>query len=80
MSARTLTGTVVKLSMQKTILVRVDRSIRHPQYNKLITKSRTFPVHDERGEAKIGQMVTFVETRPISKTKRWRLVPVKPSA
>jgi small subunit ribosomal protein S17 len=77
MSARQFTGTVVKARMHKTVIVRVDRSIRHPKYNKYIRVSRTFPVHDPTGSAKEGMVVTFEETRPLSKTKRWRIVTPK---
>lgn len=80
MSARQFTGTVVKAKMQKTVIVRVDRSVRHPKYNKYIRVSRTFPVHDPAGSVKVGMVVTFEETRPLSKTKRWRIVAPKVNA
>lgn len=78
MSARRFTGTVIRAKMHKTVLVRVDRRVPHPKYGKRVTVSRTFPVHDPKGEAKEGMTVTFVETRPLSKTKRWKLVETRP--
>jgi len=62
--------------MTKTIVVRVDRTAVHPKYKKQFAQSSTFKVHDEKGEAKAGDVVTFVETRPLSKDKRWRLIAV----
>jgi small subunit ribosomal protein S17 len=69
-------GIVVSDRMQKTIVVRVEQRVRHPVYLKEITQSQKFHVHDERGEAKTGDVVEIVETRPLSRTKRWRLVRV----
>ncbi|MBI4139244.1 30S ribosomal protein S17 [Candidatus Uhrbacteria bacterium] len=71
-SRRRLQGVVVKAAMMKTIVVRVDRRIPHPKYGKYYTRSAKFKVHDERAAAKIGDVVEFEETRPISKDKRWR--------
>lgn len=71
---RSFRGTVVSNSMQKTIVVRVDDHKRHPKYNKSYRTSAKFHVHDEKGVAKPGDIVDFVECRPLSKTKRWRLV------
>jgi small subunit ribosomal protein S17 len=71
---RRFRGTVVSNAMQKTIVVRVDGHKRHPKYNKTYRVSRKFHVHDEKGVAKPGDTVEFVECRPLSKTKRWRLV------
>ncbi len=70
------TGVVVSASMQKTIVVRVERKTRHPLYGKEMRQSKKFYAHDEEGKAKVGDRVTIVETRPMSKLKRWRLVEV----
>ncbi len=71
-----MVGTVVRDKMHKTIVVRVDRLVRHPKYRKVITRSSKFKVHDEENKAKIGDRVMIMETRPLSKEKRWRLVQV----
>lgn len=71
---RTFTGTVVSSAMQKTITVRVDRMKLNEKYQKSYRVSKKYHVHDEEGKAKVGDMVTFAETRPMSKTKRWKLV------
>jgi small subunit ribosomal protein S17 len=63
-------GTVVGTSMTKTVVVRVDRTVRHPLYGKVVHRSQKFLVHDERGCQK-GDRVEIVESRPISKRKRW---------
>jgi small subunit ribosomal protein S17 len=62
--------------MQKSIVVAVERQIKHPIYGKFIKKTSTFHAHDERNEAHTGDLVRISETRPISKTKRWRLVEI----
>ncbi len=69
-------GIVKTNSMNKTIAVVVDRVSHHPVYNKLIRGHTTFKAHDEKNEAKVGDVVRIEETRPISKTKRWRLVEI----
>lgn len=71
---RPYVGIVVSDKMQKTIVVRVDRMKMHPKYKKQYKQSTTFKVHDEKGEFHVGDMVSFVETRPLSKDKRWRVV------
>ena len=68
-----LMGTVVSDKMHKTVVVEVERSFRHPFFNKTIRSQRTFKVHDENSEAKVGDIVSFYECRPISKTKYMRL-------
>jgi len=73
---KTRVGTVVSDKMDKTITVRVDRVYHHPMYNKLIRTATKFKAHDEKETAKIGDIVRIQETRPFSKTKRWRLVEV----
>lgn len=69
-------GTVVSDRMQKTIIVKVDSLSKHPKYKRIFHRAVKFKVHDEEGKAKIGNSVRIVETRPISKDKRWRLVEV----
>jgi small subunit ribosomal protein S17 len=66
-------GTVVSDKMQKTIVVKVDRRIRHPLYKKYVTRSRRFKAHDEKNTAKTGDLVRIVESRPLSRDKRWAL-------
>jgi small subunit ribosomal protein S17 len=65
-----LNGQVVSTKMEKTVKVRVDRSSRHPLYGKVIRSHKIYPVHDEL-DCKVGDFVTIVESKPISKTKRW---------
>ncbi|HMP72791.1 MAG TPA: 30S ribosomal protein S17 [Kiritimatiellia bacterium] len=67
------TGTVVSDKMDKSIVVKVTQRFRHPVYGKVVTRTRKFHAHDENNEAKMGDTVRIVETRPISKLKRWRL-------
>jgi small subunit ribosomal protein S17 len=69
-------GRVISDKMQKSIVVAVERQIKHPIYGKFIKKTSTFHAHDERNEAHTGDLVRISETRPISKTKRWRLVEI----
>ncbi len=69
-------GEVVSNKMSKTIVVKVERRFPHPQYKKIITAYTKFYAHDEKNEAKIGDRVRIEETRPLSKTKCWRLVEV----
>ncbi len=68
-----LVGLVIRSKMQKTIVVEVTRLAPHPMYNKVLKIRKRYVVHDEKGEAKVGDKVRIVETRPISKTKHWRL-------
>ena len=69
-------GVVVSDKMDKTIVVRVTRRIRHPLYGKEMSQSRKYHVHDEANEAKTGDTVRIVESRPLSRLKRWRLVEI----
>ncbi len=69
-------GEVIANKMAKTIIVRVQRRYPHTQFKKVVTAYRKFYVHDEKSEAKVGDRVRIQETRPISKTKRWRLVQI----
>jgi small subunit ribosomal protein S17 len=73
-TARTLEGTVTSDKMDKTIVVLVIRKVKHPLYGKYITRSTKLHAHDESNLAKIGDRVLIAESRPISKTKNWRLV------
>ena len=70
------TGVVVSNKMKKTIVVRVDRLVRHEVYSRVIKRSTTFQTHDENNTAAIGDLVKIMETRPLSKFKRWRLVEI----
>jgi small subunit ribosomal protein S17 len=72
-SRREVVGIVVSDKMQKTIVVRVDRKVCDPQYKKFVVRSRKVKAHDENNVAKIGDQVLLVESRPISKHKRWAL-------
>lgn len=80
MSARThrkeRTGEVISDKMNKTIVVRVERRFQHPKFKKVVTSFKKFYAHDEKNEAKVGDVVLIAETRPLSKTKSWRLVQV----
>jgi small subunit ribosomal protein S17 len=71
---RRLSGTVVSNKMAKTIVVRIDRRIAHPKYGKFYTVSTKLKAHDEKGAAKVGDVVEIEETRPLSKEKRFRYV------
>ncbi len=73
-------GTVVSDAMEKTIVVRVDIVKAHPRYKKVVRQRAKFHAHDEQSEAKVGDVVRIVETRPLSKTKRWRLAEVVEAA
>ena len=70
------TGVVVSEKMDKTVLVRIDRKVRHPLYRKTVARSNKLAAHDENNDAHVGDMVRVMETRPLSKTKRWRVVEV----
>ncbi len=68
------TGIVVSDKMAKTIVVRIDRKVSHPQYKKSYTVSKKFKVHDENKKFKVGDTVTFIGCRPMSKDKKWRVI------
>jgi len=70
------TGVVVSDATDKTVLVRMERQIRHPLYKKTVRRSAKLAAHDEKNEAHVGDTVRLVETRPLSKTKRWRVVEI----
>jgi len=71
-----LVGVVTSSKMQKTIVVKVTRRFQHPLYDRFVRASKKFYAHDEQGEAKPGDTVRIVESRPLSKLKRWRLAAV----
>jgi len=73
---RTVKGVVVSDKMDKTIVVKSERKVRHPLYGKYIRRSTKYHAHDENNECKIGDTVTIKECRPVSKTKSWALVQV----
>jgi small subunit ribosomal protein S17 len=73
---KTRIGVVTSNKMTKTITVQVERKVKHPIYGKFVKKSTRFHAHDEKNEASIGDLVRIMETRPLSKTKRWRLVDI----
>jgi len=69
-------GIVLSDRMNKTIVVRLERRVRHPIYGRVIRKWTKFKVHDERNSAKVGDKVRIVETKPLSREKRWRLMEI----
>jgi small subunit ribosomal protein S17 len=71
---RTVVGTVISARMQKTVVVETERLVQHPKYKKYIRKRTKLYAHDERAECKEGDRVMVMETRPLSKLKRWRVV------
>ena len=71
---KSLEGVVVSDKMDKTRVVRVTRTVRHPFYKKVMTKSSKFHVHDETNQSHEGDVIEFASTRPLSKLKRWRVV------
>ncbi len=73
---KTRIGKVVSDKMEKTIVVAIEDSVKHPLYNKVIKRTYKLKAHDENNECKIGDRVKVMETRPLSKDKRWRLVEI----
>jgi len=69
-------GLVTSNKMEKTITVSVERKLRHPKYGKFVKVTKKFHAHDEKNECSIGDVVRIMETRPLSKLKRWRLIEV----
>ena len=76
MSARILQGVVVSDKMDKTVVVNVARRKQHPLYRKVINRSKRFKAHDAANECSVGDLVRILETRPISKDKRWRVIEI----
>jgi len=77
---REVTGRVISDKMNKTITVLVERRVRHPIYGKYQTRSTKLHAHDENNECKMGDLVTVQETRPLSRTKTWKLVRIEEQA
>ncbi len=75
-SRKVIIGKVVSNKMQKTIVVSVERKVMHPKYGKFIKMTSKFKAHDEKNECNIDDIVKVMETRPLSKDKRWRLVEI----
>ncbi len=73
---KTRTGVVSSNKMDKTVVVAVERKVQHPIYGKFLKKTTKFHAHDEKNECSIGDVVRIMESRPLSKTKRWRLVEI----
>ncbi len=73
---KTLVGRVASDKMDKTIVVAIEDSVKHPLYNKVVKRTVRIKAHDENNEAKVGDRVKVMETRPLSKDKRWRLVEI----
>ena len=73
---KTRTGKVVSNKMDKTVVVAVEDHVRHPLYNKIVKRTYKLKAHDENNECNIGDTVKVMETRPLSKDKRWRLVEI----
>ena len=71
---KTRVGKVVSNKMEKTVVVAIEDNVKHPDYGKIIKRTVKLHAHDENGECSIGDKVEVMETRPLSKTKRWRLV------
>ena len=69
-------GVVVSDKMQKTVVVAIERRVPHPVYGKMVTRTAKFKAHDEENSAKVGDRVRIMETRPLSKDKRWRVVEI----
>jgi len=75
-SRKTRVGLVVSDKMQKTVVVALERRVPHPIYGKMVTRTRKVKAHDEENSAKTGDKVRIMETRPLSKSKRWRVVEI----
>ena len=75
-SRKTRVGLVVSDKMQKTVVVAIDRRVPHPVYGKMVTRTTRLKAHDEENSAKTGDTVRIMETRPLSKDKRWRVVEI----
>jgi len=75
-SRKTRIGTVVSDKMDKTVVVSIERRVQHPVYGKMVRRTTRLKAHDERNDAKTGDTVRIMETRPLSKDKRWRLVEI----
>ncbi len=74
---KTLVGVVTSAKMDKTIVVSVTRKVQHPKYQKYVTSRKKYYVHDENNDCRMGDEVEIIETRPLSRLKRWRLSEIK---
>ena len=75
-SRKEIIGKVLRNKMDKSIVVSVERKVKHPMYGKFVKKTSKFMAHDENNECSVGDVVNIMETRPLSKNKRWRLVSI----
>jgi len=75
-SRKTRIGTVVSDKMDKTVVVSIERRVQHPVYGKMVRRTKRLKAHDEKNDAKTGDTVRIMETRPLSKDKRWRVVEI----
>lgn len=73
---KTMVGKIVSDKMDKTVVVAIEDSVKHPLYNKIVKRTYKLKAHDENNECKIGDKVRVMETRPLSKDKRWRVVEI----
>jgi small subunit ribosomal protein S17 len=73
-------GTVISNKMSHTVVVSVSRRLRHPKYGKVITQSKKYYAHDDTNALEVGQTVSIIETRPLSKLKRWRVTETQPQS
>jgi len=76
MPKRQITGTVIKIAGEKTATMVVERKVLHPRYHKTVKRFKKYLIHDEKGTAKVGDMVSAIECRPLSKTKSFRLLEI----
>lgn len=75
-TATSITGQVVSNKMNKTIVVQIERKVKHPMYGKYVKRTSKMYVHDEENSSRVGDVVRIQQTRPLSKTKRWKLVEI----
>ncbi|MFZ5752942.1 MAG: 30S ribosomal protein S17 [Bacillota bacterium] len=73
---KTMIGIVVSDKMDKTVVVAIENNVRHPMYNKIMKKTKKYKAHDEENTCKVGDKVKIMETRPLSKDKRWRVAEI----
>jgi small subunit ribosomal protein S17 len=76
MPKRQITGTVIKIAGEKTATMVVERKVIHPRYHKTVKRFKKYLIHDEKGQAKIGDTISAIECRPLSKTKNFRLLKI----
>ncbi|NEW61078.1 30S ribosomal protein S17 [Sulfurovum sp. bin170] len=76
MPKRQITGTVIKIAGEKTATMVVERKVIHPRYHKTVKRFKKYLIHDEKGQAKVGDIVSAIECRPLSKTKSFRLLEI----